>query len=129
MMYNSQLLSQPGLPPSVMERNKKDRLYNDVLKMLEENNVAFPGVEVKTSGQAFLRAIVDCLWYLDGHHDALKKQNCPIPELFSHFNGYNTLKFQNIENDPFLTFQAPLLRCCHLLCFTTFKSPSGHVSN
>lgn len=50
MMYNSQLLSQPGLPPSVMERNKKDRLYNDVLKMLEENNVAFPGVEVKTSG-------------------------------------------------------------------------------
>ena len=89
LMYNSQLLSRPRLPPtcSVMEHNKKDWLYNDVLKMLEENNVAFSGGEVKTSGQAFLRAIVDCLWDSNGHHDALKKQNCPIPERFSNFNG------------------------------------------
>ena len=90
LTYNSQLLSQPGLPPSVTERNKKDRLYYDVLKMLEEESVAFQGGEVKSSGHAFLRAIVDCLRYLDGHHDALKKQSCPLSELFSRFNGYNT---------------------------------------
>ena len=73
LMYNSQLLSQPGLPPRETECNKKDSLYNNVLVMFEENNVAFSGGEVKTSGQAFLKAIVDCLWYLDGNHDALKK--------------------------------------------------------
>lgn len=74
----------------VTERNKKDKLYNDVLTMLEEENVVFPGDEVKSGGCVFLRAVVDSLWCLDDHHDALKKQSCPIPELFSSFNGYNT---------------------------------------
>lgn len=90
MMSSSQSFSQPGLPPSLTEHNKKDKLYNDVLKVLEENNVSFPGSEIKSSGQTFMRALVDCLWYLDGHHDALAKQNCPIPEFFRQFNGYNT---------------------------------------
>ena len=89
LMQSSHLRSQPGLPQKVPERNKKEKLYNDILMMLEEENVAFPGDEVESSGHAFLRVVVDSLWCLDGHHDALRKQGCPIPELFSHFNGYN----------------------------------------
>ena len=50
--------------------------------MLKEENVAFSGDVVESSGRAFLRALVDSLWCLDGHHDVLKKQGCPIPELF-----------------------------------------------
>ncbi len=32
-LRSSVLLSQPGLPPSVPECSKKDKLYNDVLKL------------------------------------------------------------------------------------------------
>lgn len=35
LMHNSELISQPELPPFVPERNKKDKLYNDVLKLFE----------------------------------------------------------------------------------------------
>ena len=106
-----------------MEQNKKDRVYTYVLKVLEENSVSFSAGEVKTSGQAFLRAIVECLWYLDGHHDALKKK---YPIFLSYLVislDIILLRFQNIEDDPFLTFQAPLFRCCNLL----FSQPSKSV--
>ena len=112
-----------------MERNKKDRLYNDVLKMLEENNVAFPGGEVKTSEQAFLRAIVDCLWYLDGHHDALKKQNCSIPNLFNHFNSYNTPEVSKHRKRSISNLSGSTLEMLSSTLFHNLQSPSGHVKN
>ena len=90
MMRSSQLLSQPGLPSSVPERTNKDKLYNDVLKLFNDEDVAFPGSEIQSGGHRFMVAIVDCLWYLDGHHSALEKQSCTIPSLFTRFNGYNT---------------------------------------
>ena len=49
--------------------------------------MAFPASSVNSCGKNFM---VDCLWYVDGHHDTLRKQSCPIPELFQRFVGYNT---------------------------------------
>ena len=89
MMQTSQLLSQPRLPTSITERNKKDKLYNDFLKQLEDDDVTFPSSEL-TSGKSYIRAMVDCLWYLDSHHDVLNKQSCPIPAYFIRYNGYST---------------------------------------
>lgn len=34
--------------------------------------------------------MVDSLWYVDGHHDTLKKQSFPVPQFFQRFVGYNT---------------------------------------
>ena len=52
--------------------------------------MSFIASEVNSSGRNFTKTAVDCLWYIDGHHDTLQKQSsCPIPQLF-HFVGYNT---------------------------------------
>ena len=80
----------PGLPPCVIVRSKKDKLYNDFIGLLKEENVIFPASEGNSSGRNFIKTAVDCLWYVDGHHDTLQKQSCPIPQLFQCFVGYNT---------------------------------------
>ena len=88
-MYNQKQLSQPSLPPYVPEHTRKDKLYNDVLRMLESRNLKFPSTIVNSTGKNFVKTIVDCLWYIDGHHDSLKKQSCHVPSDFSQFVGYN----------------------------------------
>ena len=90
MMFSQQQLSQPGLPAFVPVHTKKDKLYNDFLQMLKDKQLLFLASEVQSSGKNFVKTIVDCLWYLDGHHETSKKQSCPIPELFLRFSGYNT---------------------------------------
>lgn len=84
--------SMPSLPLCVIVRSKKDELYNDFIGLLEEENASFPVSEVNCSGRNFTKMAVDCLWYIDGHHNTLQKQSCPIPQLFHHFVGYNTPK-------------------------------------
>ena len=59
--------------------------YNNVLKMLQERKLLFPSSIINTCGKTFVSTLVDCLWYLDGHHDA----SFLIPEVFSAFTGYN----------------------------------------
>ena len=36
-----------------------------------------------------MKTLGDCLWYIDGHHDALIQQSCPIPSVFRIFQGFN----------------------------------------
>ena len=79
----------PGLPGPVTVRTKKDKLYNDFLELLKEENALFPGIEVNSSGKNFVKTVVECLWYVDGHHEKLKKQSAPIPDYFARFTGYN----------------------------------------
>ena len=52
-------------------------LYNDFYWILE--GVSFLANAVNSCGKNFTKVIVDCLWYVDGHHDTLQKQSCPIP--------------------------------------------------
>ena len=69
---------------------KRDDLYNDVLEFLEKEGVAWYTSEVDGAGKRFVSALVDTLWYIDGHHDVFEKQSCKIPSVFTSFAGYNT---------------------------------------
>lgn len=68
---------------------KRDDLYNDVLEFLEKEDVAWYRSEVDGAGKRFVSALVDTLWYIDGHHDVFEKQSCKIPGIFTSFAGYN----------------------------------------
>lgn len=89
LMSSQRQLSLPGLPAPVTVRTIKDKLYNDCLELLKEENALFPGIEVNSSGKNFVKTVVECLWYVDGHHEKLKKQSAPIPDYFTRFTGYN----------------------------------------
>ena len=89
LMASQKQLSMPGLPQSVTVRTRKDKLYNDFIGFLKEENVTFPANSVNSCGKNFTKVMVDCLWYVDGHHETLRKQSCPIPQLFQQFVGYN----------------------------------------
>ena len=54
--------------------------------------MTFPANSVNSCGKHFTKVVVDRLWYVDGHHDTLRKQSCPVPRLFQQFVGYNTPK-------------------------------------
>ena len=86
MMSSQRQQQQPRLPSYVPVRTRKDELYNDVLQMLNEENLLFIDV---IAGKNFVKTLVECLWYLDGHHETLKKQSSSVPEYFSRFVGYN----------------------------------------
>ena len=88
-MASQKQLSVLGLPQSVTVRTRKDKFYNDFIGFLKEENATFPANSVNSCCKNFTKVMVDCLWYIDGHHDTLRKQSCPIPQLFQQFVGYN----------------------------------------
>ena len=87
-------LRMPSLPLYMSACSKKEKLYNDFTDLLKEN---FPAYKAHSSGRNFTRTVVDCLWYVDGHHDTLQKQSCLIPQLFQHLV-YNAPDFQNTNH-------------------------------
>jgi len=40
--------------------------------LLKEENIPFPAAKVDSSGKNFVKEMVGCLWYLDGHQAKLK---------------------------------------------------------
>ena len=89
-MRSSRLLGQPTLPPKIAEpKNKKQQLRNDVISFLSNKELKWHGSEIPSSGEAFMKAMVDTLWQIDGQHDVFKSRNFPIPSCFDSFNGYN----------------------------------------
>lgn len=42
-----------------------------------------------TVGVSFVRCVCDVLWYVDNHHHVFASRGCSIPEVFTHFQGYN----------------------------------------
>lgn len=90
LMRNSRLLMQPTLPSTIADpRNKKQQLRNDVICFLSTRGLKWRASEIASSGEAFMKAIVDTLWQIDGQHDVFKSRNSPIPSCFGSFNGYN----------------------------------------
>ena len=88
MRKSQQELSNRRLPQRLSERTKKDKLFNDLLNLLETKKWEWApdGVE---SGRVFLTTLTNVLWYLDGHHDTLSRRGLQVPELFSPYQGYN----------------------------------------
>ena len=70
-------------------RNKKQQLRNDIISFLSNLELKWHGSEIPSGGEAFMKAMVDTLWQIDGQHDVFKSRNSPIPSCFDSFNGYN----------------------------------------
>ena len=82
MMCSQRQIDQRKLPSKLVVRTKKDQLFNDVVDMLKPRGLLFSSNEVASSGQNLVKLLTDSLWYIDGHHESMKKQSCPIPEAF-----------------------------------------------
>ena len=77
------------MPQKIESRNKKDKLFNDLIDLFEEKGCTWVD-SGNTLGKSFLLKLRDVLWYIDGHHAAFVNRSLPIPELFKSFSGYNT---------------------------------------
>lgn len=65
LVLSQRQVTLPGLPACVFVCTNKD-------KLLKEENIPFSAAEVDSSGKNFVKAVVGCLWYVDGHHEKLK---------------------------------------------------------
>ena len=89
MMQSQRRICRPSLPDPVVERTKKDKLFNDLLRLVEQKGLKFSPGQLE-SGKSYLTTVSSALWYVDGHHSTLSSRGCDIPELFKPFKGYNT---------------------------------------
>ena len=89
LMANQRMLCSPTLPDRLKERTKKDKLYNDLICLVDGMGLKWQSGEVN-SGKFFLTTLTNALWYIDGHHESLVSRGCEIPKLFKPFEGYNT---------------------------------------
>ena len=68
LMRNSRLLARQTVPQ--LHENpttRKHKLHNDFISFLSERSLTWRGDEVLNVGVAFVRAMVDALWAIDGH--------------------------------------------------------------
>ena len=81
------------LPPfpseKSIERSRKFALRNDVLLWLQESNLGWSRDSAFSVGAAFVTALTDSLWYIDGHKATLDGRACTVPQEFRRFQGYN----------------------------------------
>ena len=89
MMHNQRRVSKPTLPDALVERTKKDKLFNDMLRLVEQKGLKFSPGQLE-SGKSYLTTVTAALWYIDHHQSTLTDRGCEIPELFKPFEGYNT---------------------------------------
>ncbi len=57
------------------------RLYNDFIDYLETTEARWPRQNVST-GQAFVKAVSNALWYLNPHHATLRERGIILPTPF-----------------------------------------------
>ena len=50
-------------------RNKKQQLRNDIISFLSNQELKWHGSEIPSSGEAFMKAMVDTLWQIDGQQE------------------------------------------------------------
>ena len=83
-------LHKKSMPDPVAEpRTNKQKLWNDVIKFLEENNCKWKSAEVQSSGCSLVQALTDALWIIDGQRHVFGRQGYPIPAIFDTFVNYN----------------------------------------
>ena len=79
-------LSRERLP----DRTRKEKLYNDVISLLEKYNLSWKGKGAADSkGVRLVKVLVEFLWYLDGRYLIFEKQGYNMPKVFTNFIGYN----------------------------------------
>ena len=73
LMTSQRSLQCKTLPDPVQEKNKKDKLYNNILSLLELKKLKVEYSEIQRFGDRLVRALCDTLWYIDGHHDVFRQ--------------------------------------------------------
>jgi len=73
----------------IIRKNNKQKLHNDLIDSLQQKGLGWMKENVLSKGKPFVTQLVDILWQLDGHHEKLAAQSCPIPDLFSTYQNYN----------------------------------------
>ena len=81
-MMNARLMGQRSLPLLVELKNKKDVLRNDVIGQLSELGLKWSDDNVSSAGETLVRSLTNCLWYIDGQHEAFSQRSVEIPECF-----------------------------------------------
>ena len=74
LMSNARNMAIPDLPTVKKEPISKDRLYNDLLKFLDEHNLKFRS-DARISGEKLVHAFTEALWYIDRHHHLLSERS------------------------------------------------------
>ena len=87
---------------------------------LVDKNVKFPAVEVASAGKNFVKTIVECLWYVDGHHEKLKKQSAP--DYFGRFTGYNLPELSKHRKRQHANLSASILKSLSLSLFQNLQA-------
>ncbi len=100
------------LPPSISsERNRKDALYNAIIRFLSEHSLGWQ--EPERFGKKFIKDLCNVLWYIDGHHDVFSSRSCAIPQYFSlvfvgfnmpHLSKHRKRSISNMSRDKLLEF-------------------------
>jgi hypothetical protein len=52
--------------------SKKDKLYNDLINVLEQLSLGWINGSHESIGNNFINRLTDLLWYIDPHHEKLK---------------------------------------------------------
>jgi len=84
-----QLQHGKKFPDRIVEKNKKDKLYNDILHLLISKNMSLKHSEISSFGERLIKALRDILWHIDGHHEAFSQQSTAVPNIFQAFKDYN----------------------------------------
>ncbi|PKC04345.1 hypothetical protein RhiirA5_379459, partial [Rhizophagus irregularis] len=85
LMQNSRKLL---LPQRITEYNNCDRLYNEIIELLQDLKVGWMGGVHDTIGKIFVNRIKDAIWYIDPHHSTLNARSCHLPILFTQLKTY-----------------------------------------
>ena len=89
-MCSARTLQSPkSLPDAVPEKNKKDKLYNDLLLLFRSRNMKMKAAEADSIGVKVTRTLCDALWHIDGHHEVFSRWSTPLPATFKQFHDYN----------------------------------------
>ncbi|CAG8470310.1 11387_t:CDS:2, partial [Scutellospora calospora] len=85
LMANSR---RPLLPRCCTEHNNYNRLYNEIIKLFEAQQVGWECGSHNTVGKAFVNRLANALWYIDPHLLTLRTRSYHLPALFTQLKIY-----------------------------------------
>lgn len=91
-------------PKKKPEKNKKEKLFNDVRNLLLIRGIGFPPSVAESEGFSVVNVLTNTLWAIDASHDTLsaatsKQGSTKIPKLpgvWEQFQGYNDYKSKKV---------------------------------
>ena len=90
VLASQQRVAASTLPSLVVNpRNRKQKLRNDILNLLEHNNLVFKRSKVSGIGEQLVQGLNEMLWYVDGHHKVFKSRSGEISSVVGSFTGHN----------------------------------------